>query len=229
MKVGKVGFESVITVILATCAIVTTIAVLRHELFSPGIGSHRGDQQAVYITAWQSHLARGLRMGPSGAPVQLIEFADFECPYCGQFHRAATIVRQRHPNQVALTYVHYLIQGHRFALVAARVAECANDQGRFEAMYDQLFEGQDQFGLKSWDDYATAAGVPDIPAFDACIKKTDPVPRVEEGKSLGAKLDVKGTPTVVINGWKLGHPPSVEELDQMVQRVFAGKSPVDQK
>lgn len=101
--------------------------------------------------------------------------------------------------------------------------------GLVEAMYDQLFEGQDQFGLKPWDDHATAAGFPDIPAFDACIKKTGPIPRVEEGKALGAKLDVKGTPTIIINGWKLGKPPTEAELDQMVQRTLAGKQLVDGK
>jgi protein-disulfide isomerase len=96
-------------------------------------------------------------------------------------------------------------------------------------MYDALFEGQDQFGLKPWDDYATAAGVPDMAAFDACIKKTDPIPWVEEGKALGAKLDVQGTPTIIIYGWKLGRPPSEAELDAMVQRILAGKQPVDGK
>ncbi len=70
------------------------------------------------------------------------------------------------------------------------------------------------------------AGVPDFPAFDACIKETDPSLRVEEGRALGAKLDVRGTPTVVINGWKLGHPPNVEELDGMVKAILAGRSPV---
>jgi protein-disulfide isomerase len=109
---------------------------------------------------------------------------------------------------------------------AARVAQCANDQGRFEAIYDQLFEGQDQFGLKPWDDYATAAGVPDLAAFDVCIKKTDPILRVDEGKALGSKLDIKGTPTVIINGWKLGQPPTEAELDQMVRRILTGKPPV---
>jgi len=66
-------------------------------------------------------------------------------------------------------------------------------------------------------------------AFDACIKRTDPIPSVEEGKALGAKLDVQGTPTIIVNGWKLAHPPSPEQLDQMVQRILAGKQPVDGK
>jgi protein-disulfide isomerase len=93
-------------------------------------------------------------------------------------------------------------------------------------MYDQLFEGQESFGLKTWSDYATAAGVPDLGRFDACIKKSDPIPRVEEGKQLGTQIEVHGTPTLVINGWKLGRPLSAEELDAMVKAVLAGKSPV---
>lgn len=62
--------------------------------------------------------------------------------------------------------------------------------------------------------------------FEACIKSTEPVPRIAEGKALGSTLDIKGTPTIVINGWKLGHPPSVEELDGMVKAILAGKSPI---
>jgi len=73
---------------------------------------------------------------------------------------------------------------------------------------------------------AKKAAVPDIPAFETCVEKTAPISRVEEGKALGAKLDVKGTPTIIINGWKLGHPPTEAELDQMVRRILAGKSPV---
>ena len=144
-------------------------------------------------------------------------------------HARDLAIARKYPGQIALTYVHYPISGHRFAMPAARAPECANDQGRFQAMYDQLFEGQDQFGLKPWDDYATAAGVPDLAAFDACVKKTEPIPRVEEGKAPGAKLDVQGTPTIIINGWKLGKPPTEAELDQMVQRIFAGKPPVHAK
>src|SRR5258708_1306014 len=108
---------------------------------------------------------------------------------------------------------------HRFALPAARVAECGDEQGRFEAMHDQLFEGQDQFGLKPLGDYAAAAGVPDLAAFDACIKNPDPIPRVEDGKALGGKLDIQGAPTVIINGWKLGRPPTEQELEEAIKAI----------
>lgn len=225
----KIKFDVIITLTLIACALVTTAVVVRRELFAPPPARASSGQKPTYIEAWRDDLAMGVRLGSDSAPTQLIEFADFECPFCGSFHKTLKVLAQKYRNQIGLTYVHFPLQGHRFAIPAARVAECASNQGRFEAMYDRLFDGQDQFGLKPWGDYAIAAGVPDIPAFDACIVKTDPIPRVEEGKALGAKLNVQGTPTIIINGWKLEHPPTEKELDQMVQRVLAGKQPVDGK
>jgi protein-disulfide isomerase len=225
----KAKLDSLVTLTLVMCALITTGAVIYRTFFAGSVTNAGKEQRPTRIVDLRMGLAGGLRVGPSEAPVQIIEFADFECPFCGGLHKALKATSTRYPNAIALTYVHFPIPGHRFAVPAARVAECANSQGRFEPMYDQLFEGQDQFGLKPWDDYATAAGVPDVAAFDACIKKTDPVQRVEEGKALGAKLDVRGTPTIIINGWKLGHPPTEAELDQMVKRILAGKQPVDVK
>jgi len=223
----KIKWDAALTVTLVGCALITTSLVIRREFIGPRPESVT--HESVLIRDWKSYIGQGVTLGPSKASVQLIEFADFECPFCGEFYKTLKGIEAKYPNQVGVTYMHFPIQGHRFAIPAARVAECAADQGRFEAMYDQLFEGHEQFGLKPWDDYATAAGVPDMAAFDACIKKTDPIAQVEKGKALGAKLDVQGTPTIIINGWKLGHPPTAEELDQMVQRVLTGKSPVDGK
>ena len=224
----NIRLEVVITAVLVACAVTTTSLVIHRAIASRNIDS-RLDTRAKYNGEWRSYLPKGVLIGPSTAPVHLLEFADFECPFCGNFHKTLRVMRDRYPTQVAVTFIHFPLPGHRFAMPAARVAECAGDQGRFREMYDQLFDRQDQLGLKPWSDYATDAGVPDIAAFDACIRKTDPIPRAEEGKALGAKLDVQGTPTIFINGWKLGHPPTDAELDQMVQRILAGNSPVDGK
>jgi len=221
----KIKWEAILTVTLVACALLTTGVVMRREFFAVATAKPQEDKPS-YIEDWRTQLVGGVRMGPSAAPVQVLEFADFECPFCGAFHKRLKDLRERYPSQVALTFVHFPLAMHRFAMPAARVAECAGDQGRFEAMYNRLFEEQESFGLKPWSEYATAAGVPDIAAFDACIKRTDSVPRIEEGKQLGAKLDVQGTPTLVINGWKLGHPPSESELGAMVQAVLAGKAPI---
>jgi protein-disulfide isomerase len=223
----KTKWDAALTATLIICALITTGLVVRRQILSPPADSGPlMSRQPVFVKEWKSRLGDGVRLGPSDAPVQLIEFADFECPYCGDFHKKLKLLRGRYPTQVSLTYVHFPLQGHRFAVPAARVAECAGDQGRFEAMYDHLFEEQDSLGLKPWSDYATEAGVSDLAAFESCIKRTDAVPRVERGKALGKELDIQATPTLIVNGWKLGRPPSAEELDAMVKAVLAGKSPV---
>ena len=223
----KLKLDTLLTMLLVVCALVTTGLLARREIGSKLSSSTNAvAEKPIFIQSWRSALEEGARLGPTDAPVHLIEFADFECPFCGDFYKRLRELRRRYPTQVALTFIHFPLPGHRFALPAARVAECAGDQGRFESMYDQLFEGQGFFGLKSWDEYAAGAGVPDLGTFDACIKKTDEMRRVEDGKALGTKLDVRGTPTLIVNGWKLPLPPTVEELDGMVKAVLAGKSPI---
>lgn len=223
------ALDTVVTITLVVCALVVTGVLVWREFFTSASQTIRAEQKSAFLKDWRDDLGRGVRLGPADAPVQAIEFADFECPFCASFHRDLKALRARYPTQVALTYVHFPLPMHRFAVPAARVAECAGDQGRFEAMYDLLFEQQDQFGLKPWSEFATEAGVPDSTAFETCVKRTDPIPRVAEGKALGKLLDVQGTPTIVINGWKLGRPPSLEEMDHMVKAILAGKSPIDAK
>jgi protein-disulfide isomerase len=225
----KRKWDAGLTAVLLLCAVSTTVAVGYRVFVTSHPGSANPVAKSMFIQNWKEQLTGGVRIGSETAPVQLTEFADFECPFCGAFHRTWKVVRDRYQTEIALTYMHFPLPGHRFAVAAARVAECAADQGRFEAMYDQLFDGQDSFGLKPWSDYASAAGVPDIPAFDACIKSGNPLPRIEKDKQLGAKLDVKGTPTLIVNGWMLARPPTTEELDAMVKAILSGKSPVPAK
>jgi protein-disulfide isomerase len=222
----KSRWDMVLTVVLVGCAVLTTGLVLRRELFPPAAQSSSAPQKPVFVDNWKSHLSKGMPLGPPEAPVQLIEFADFECPYCASFHKTLDQVRQKYPTQISLTYVHYPIQGHRFAEPAARVAQCAGDQGKFEAMHARLYEWQNQLGLKPWSAFATEAGVPDLAAFESCIQRDEPIAKVVEGRKLGDELGIHGTPTVIINGWKLQRSPSATELEAMVKSILEGKSPV---
>jgi protein-disulfide isomerase len=223
----KAKIDSALTGILVACALITTGLVVHREFIAPSTSAQRSStERPVFVANWKSYIGDGVQIGQPTGPVQLIEFADFECPYCGQFHQVLKTLLQHYPDKVSLTFMHFPLKGHRFAIPAARVAECADEQGRFEAMQDQLFEGQESFGLKPWTQYATSAGVPDLAAFDACVQKTEPIPRVVQDEHLGNTLDVQATPTLIINGWKLARPPTDEELDAMVKAVLAGKEPV---
>jgi protein-disulfide isomerase len=132
------------------------------------------------------------------------------------------MVRERYPDQVSFSLVHYPLPQHSFADAAARVAECAHDQNRFEEMRSLLFQKQEAFGSVPWSDFATRAGVSDLQQFDACVNDTRSVERIEQGKKLGDEIGIQGTPTVLVNGWKMPGPPSYEHLDQIVQYVVDG-------
>lgn len=223
----KPVWNSILTCTLVICAVTTTALVVHRQFFAQPINIAEPPlRRPVFVREWRSYFEKAVRFGPHNAPIQLIEFADFECPFCASFHATLKRLREQYPIQVSLAFVHYPLSGHRFAEPAARIVECAGEQGRFEEMHDRLFEQQDQFGMKLWREFAIGAGVPDLAAFESCILKTDPIPRVVEGKRLGQQLNIQGTPTLIINGWKLSVPPSAEELDRMVRAILAGRSPV---
>jgi protein-disulfide isomerase len=227
----KSVLETTFTAVLVVCALVLTGLFVRREFFPPPSPSPEAmpESDPVLLTNWREHLATGERIGAADAPLQVIEFGDYECPYCAQFHKEFEGVRQRYIKQVALTYIHLPLPMHRFAEPAARAAECAGAQGRFEAMHDRLYEHQNEFGIKPWTEMAKESGVPDVAAFEDCIGSQDASSLVSKGKQLATTLNIQGTPTLIVNGWMLGRPPTAAELEDMVKAVLAGRAPVTTK
>ena len=86
------------------------------------------------------------------------------------------------------------------------------------------FAKQDSLGLKPWQSYATEAGIADTARFARCVLSTSPVPRIDDGLALGRRIGVRGTPTVVINGWRLARPP-YDSLSEVVAGILAGRVP----
>ena len=218
-------WDVALTAILVACALVTTGLVVRKEFFSASAAPMLPAAKPVLIDEWRSIRDAGVTLDSPDAPVQLIEFADFECPFCASFHQTVQAVQKQYPDKIGVTFVHFPLQGHRFALPAARAAECAGEQGRFKSMHDLLFTQQNAFGLKPWSEFAAEAGVADLEQFESCTQASTALPRVESGQQVGERLQVRGTPTVIINGWQLSQPPSAGQLSAMVENILEGKDP----
>jgi len=171
------------------------------------------------MTNWREALDAGRVIGPSTAPLKLIEFADLECPFCRSFHKVVLSVLAKYPEDVALVFVHAPLNGHRFAHPAARAAECAQDQGRFALFVDHLYTGQDSPGLKTWVAFARDAGVQDTSRFAQCAASNATMEIAERGTEVARKLEIRGTPTVLLNDWRFGSPPSVEELETAIDSL----------
>jgi len=202
------------TALLVACALVVTGLVVRRELggrASPAPGIER-------IAGWEDLARDGNRIGPPDADFQIIEFSDFQCPFC---RRAATIldsVRQRFGDRLAIIYRHYPIEAiHPHAVDAALAAECAADQGMFPQFHDALFKYQDSIGVAPWTRIAALAGVPDSVRLSTCILEGGHRGRVTKDLATADRIGIQATPTFIFNGRVLRGALSVAEWEMLLK------------
>lgn len=140
-------------------------------------------------------------LGPSDAPVTLLEYGDFECPFCGMAYIDLKDIRSRLGHRLRFVFRHFPRPVHPHAFNAAEAAECAAAQGEgyFWAMHDQLFEHQHALEDENLIEYATTIGL-DRSRFIQDLSAHAHVRRVQEDLQGAARSDVHGTPTFFING-----------------------------
>ena len=140
--------------------------------------------------------------GPLNAPVYLVEYGDFECPYCSQAHLILQAIKDQMGDQVCLAFRHFpLTHLHLHAEHAAEAAEAAAAQGRFWEMHDMLFENHDALSDEDLVAYAGELGL-DTRRFANDIVSGAHAGRIRLNFASGAKSDVNGTPTFFINGMR---------------------------
>ncbi len=155
-------------------------------------------------------------LGPEDAPVVIIEFSDFQCPFCKRFHASTLpqiIEEYVKPGKVRFVYRDFpLTRIHPNAGLAALAAECADEQGRFWPYHDRLFERQDEWGPSPnaqalFERYAEELGL-NVEQFSACLSEQRYAEEVIKDLQDGVKYGVRGTPAFFINGRKLegAHP-----------------------
>jgi len=146
--------------------------------------------------------------GGDRAPVTIIEFSDFHCPFCVKAQTALAQVMARYGERVKLVYRHFPIdQLHPQARRAAEAASCANDQGKFWAYHDQLYAAGADASPDRLKALAQAAGL-DIQAFDQCLSSGKRQQAVQKDVDEAARLGIGGTPSFIINGrWLSGAQP----------------------
>jgi protein-disulfide isomerase len=152
----------------------------------------------------------------------IIEFGDYQCPFCREAETALRQLRKMYPDNVALVFRHFPIATHQYAYQAARISECAATQGRFDEVHRQLFDTE----LSRIDlvKLARETGVPDTTAFLACSRAAAAVDRIDRDVALAKNLGLRGTPAFIVDGTYLGAPPTLDGWREIVERrlVAAG-------
>lgn len=218
--------ERALNPLLALAAVVAAATALHREFFpKPVSAAPPMGGPPVAESRWEEAQAHGVRVGPSNARVTIVEFADFECPACKGFHSDLRRVLTKYPQDVAFLLVNFPLPGHTNANAAAKAGLCAESAGRFGAFSDALFAQQDSLGTKTWSAFALQAGIDDLDSFQRCLADESVQRRVDASRSLGVSMQIAGTPTVIINGWRYSYPPRGDELESAVVNALRGKRP----
>ncbi|MGI5442944.1 DsbA family protein [Streptomyces shenzhenensis] len=158
---------------------------------------------------------------PEKSELTVVEFLDFECEACGAYFPAVEKLREEYGDRVTFVARYFPMPGHRNGELAARTAEAAARQGKFEEMYTKLFTAQKEWGeSKDWKQdvfrsYAEHLGL-DLDEFDADLADPEIAGRVQDDQRDGLALGVQGTPTFFVDGEKIANPASYEAFKALI-------------
>lgn len=156
-------------------------------------------------------------LGPEQAPVEVVEFSDFECPYCAEASATVKRLREEFGDQVRVVFRHFPISAiHRHAQKAAEASLCAGEQGKFWEMHDALFQDQDHLDVPGLKAKARELGL-DGERFDQCLDSGKYAARVRQDLRDGVKAGVDGTPAFFVNGRPVNGAVAYEKLAAVVR------------
>lgn len=159
-------------------------------------------------------------IGNQDAPLTIVEYSDFQCPFCGQAYWTIKLVLEEYSDEVNLVYKNFPIPSHDYAQKAAEAGECANSQGKFGVYHDKLFENQDALTVKDLKQYAADLGL-DTEAFNTCLDSDSMAKEVALDKSEGIDLGVSGTPTFYIGEQKFEGNGKFSDFQTIIEEELA--------
>jgi protein-disulfide isomerase len=154
--------------------------------------------------------------GPSAATVTIVEFADFQCPFCRQMEPVLAQALKRYPNTLRLVYKNYpLTEIHPDAMHAAEAAVCAGQQGKFWEMHDALFGPSAELTIPALRATAGRVGV-ESDKFEDCVRGHAADGTIQDDMLEGRALAFSGTPALFVNGRLIPGTISLENLSAMI-------------
>jgi len=155
--------------------------------------------------------------GPANAPVTVVEFADFECPFCGGLHPTLKLVERNYADKVRFVYRQFpLTNIHPNAQKAAEASLCANEKQRFWEFHDSMFGEQSRLDVASLKQRAQTLGL-NTSAFNTCLDSGRQADAIQKDKEDGRKSGVTSTPTLFINGRLLGGNRPYADIREVIE------------
>jgi len=162
--------------------------------------------------------------GSADAPVTIIEFSDYECPFCARFNsQTLPALREQYieTGKVKHVFRDFPLGFHAKAQKAAEAAECAEEQDKYWEMHDKIFENQSAMGVADLKQYAADLGL-NSGEFDECLDSGEMAEEVQKDLADGSKYGVSGTPTFFVNGVKLVGAQPFSAFQNLIEAELEG-------
>jgi protein-disulfide isomerase len=205
--------ERTATITMALCAVAVSAITISRQA--------RDDSPSAKVEKvknWVTLANDPFRIGSPTAPVQIAAFMDYQCPFCRSFFRDVSQLMREYPADVAFVFLHLPLRGHAVADLAARGAKCAGEQGRFSEYSHVVFGLQDSLSTVSWKRVATDASIGNHSNFLSCLSDSASSTEAERYRARAREFGVRGTPTVLVNGWRYPVTPTLDSLRAIVKR-----------
>jgi protein-disulfide isomerase len=164
-------------------------------------------------------------LGPTDAPITIVEFSDYQCPFCRRWHAEVyKPLLAAYPGKIKFVYRHLpLTSIHPDALAAAEASMCAGEQDAFWTFHDKLFSSE-SLGSEIYTQYARDLGL-DMDAFESCLSKHKYQQAVDVDTNFAIDLGIRSTPTFFINGLAIVGAQPLDVFKQVIDRELAGEIP----
>ena len=158
--------------------------------------------------------------GPTDAKVKIIEFSDFQCPFCSRAANSVTEIKKKYGDKVQFVFRQFPLSFHKQAHLAAEASMEAAEQGKFWEFHDKMFEHQRELEREKLEGYAKDVGL-DLAKFKKALDSGAHKEAVDSDLKLGEEVAVTGTPTMFLNGKRVSNPTDVAALSKAIDEALA--------
>jgi protein-disulfide isomerase len=159
--------------------------------------------------------ATGPAQGPENAPITIVEFSDFQCPYCSRLIPTLDQVKQQYGDKVRIVFRQFPLNFHENAQKAAEASLCANDQGKFWQMHDAMFQNQQALAVDALKAKAVELGMT-AETFNSCLDSGKYANQVQADMQEGSAAGVTGTPAMFVNGRFISGAVPLEQITKVI-------------
>lgn len=185
---------------------------------------HQADEPSAPVRRVTVEIGDSPALGPADAPITIIEFSDYECPFCVRWHKQVyQRLMKEYEGKIRFVYRDFPLNSiHPNAAPAAIAAHCAGEQDAYFRFHDALFSSEYGLGREAYLSYAAELGL-DIKAFQTCLDEERYADKVEADVRYGYSIGVSSTPTFFVNGIAIVGAQPYEIFQQLIEKELAGQ------